>query len=269
MTATTAGPTGPATTSTAAKVLALALAETKLVLRNRTVAVSAVFIPLVMGAFFAYSFTGNGGDDPPPFLFAMAVASQLAVVIGMTVYVTTTTTLVARRHNRVLKRMRTSGISDGGLLVATVAPTAVIGLLQLLLFVPFNAYMGVPVPADPLALVLAALGGLALTVTAALATTVVTSTPERAQITTLPLVFLVLGAAIAMAVVPADGWWQLLVAVPGAAVGALAQYGLLGGAWAAGAAGLPAVLPALVALVAWPVVFGLLARRSFRWDPRN
>jgi ABC-2 type transport system permease protein len=197
------------------------------------------------------------------------VASQLAIVVGMTVYVTTTLTVVARRHTRVLKRLRTSGISDAGLLTATIAPTVAIGLLQLVLFVPFNAYMGVPVPADPLALVLAALGGLALAITAALATTIVTATPERAQITTLPLVFLILGAAIALAVVPGDGWWQLLALVPGAAIGELAGYGLAGGAWGAGLAGLPAALPALVALVAWPVVFGVLAKRSFRWDPRH
>lgn len=30
----------------------------------------------------------------------------------------------------------------------------------------------------------------------------------------------------------------------------------------------PADLPALVSLVAWPVRFGVLARRNFRWDPR-
>ncbi len=270
MTTATGTATAPtAGTSTGSKVLALALSETRLMLRNRTVAVSAVFIPLVMGAFFAYSFTGNGGEDPSPFVFALVAASQLAVVVGMTVYVTTTLTVVARRHTRVLKRLRTSGISDAGLLAAIIAPTVAVGLLQLVLFVPFNAYMGMPVPADPLALALAALGGLALAVAAALATTVVTATPERAQITTLPLVFLILGAAIAVAVIPADGWWGLLALVPGAAIGELAGYGLAGGAWGPGLAGLPAVLPALVALVVWPVVFGLLARRSFRWDPRT
>ena len=259
----------PATSTPVGKVLTLAMTETRLLMRNRTVAVSSVFIPLLMGAFFAYSFTQGEGRGAPPVLFAMVVASQLAIVIGMTVYVTATQTVVARRQNRVLKRMRTSGISDVGLLVATIAPCVVIGLAQLLLFVPFNAFVGVPVPPDPLALVLAVLGGFALTVTAALATTVVTTTPERAQITTLPLVFVVLGAAIAVVVVPAGGWWQVLVAVPGAAIGELAQYGIVGGGWDAGAAGLPALVPALVALVAWPVVFAVLAARSFRWDPRT
>ncbi len=270
MTSTTTGPAaGSTTTSTGSKVLALALSETRLMLRNRTVAVSAVFIPLVMGAFFAYSFTSSGGEAPSPFVFAMVVASQLAVVVGMTVYVTTTTTVVARRHTRVLKRMRTSGISDAGLLVATITPTVVVGVLQMLLFVPFNAYSGMPVPADPVALVLAAVGGLALCVTAALATTVVTSTPERAQITTLPLVFVLLGAAIVLAIAPLGSFWQAFVGVPGAAVGQLSQLAMTGGTWAPGLAGLPAAAPALLASVIWPVVFGMLALRKFRWDPRH
>jgi ABC-2 type transport system permease protein len=268
MTTTTAAT--PTTSSPAAKAVALALAETRLMLRNRTVAVSSVVLPLALGAMFAYTFR-SGSDDGavPPFVFASLVASQLAVVVGMTVYVTATQTVVARRHSLVLKRMRTSGLPDGGLLAATLAPCLVIALVQLLLFVPFDLYIGVPAPVDPLALVLAVVGGLALAVTAALATTTVTASPERAQITTLPMVFVLLGAAVAVALLPAAGWWQALAAVPGAAVGLLVRFAFLGGGWEAGAGGLPAIVPALVALVVWPVVFAVLARRSFRWEPRR
>jgi ABC-2 type transport system permease protein len=201
-------------------------------------------------------------------VFASLVAAQLAVVVGMTIYVTATQTVVARRHSLVLKRMRTSGVPDGGLLAATLTPCVVIALVQLLLFVPFDIYLGVSAPVDPVALVLAALGGLALAVTAALATTVVTASPERAQITTLPMVFVLLGAAVATAVLPVVGWWQALAVVPGAAIGLLVRFAFLGGGWDV-TGGLPAMLPALVALVVWPVVFALLARRSFRWEPRR
>lgn len=70
-----------------------------------------------------------------------------------------------------------------------------------------------------------------------------------------------------LSVAPLDGWWQALVAVPGAAVGQLVQLAMTGGAWSAGLGGLPAVLPAAVALIVWSVVFGWLAVRRFRWDP--
>jgi ABC-2 type transport system permease protein len=272
MTTTTPTRAGTPPTSTAAtKVAALALSETRLMLRNRTVAVSSVFLPIAMGALFAYTFRSNigDGDGGQSLVFASLVAAQLAVVVGMTVYVTATQTVVARRHSLVLKRMRTSGLPDAGLLVATLTPCVVIALVQLLLFVPFDIYLGVAAMADPLAMVLAALGGLALALAAAMATTAVTATPERAQITTLPMVFVLLGAAVAAAVLPVTGWWAAVAAVPGASIGLLVRFAFLGGAWEAGAGGLPAVLPALVALVAWPVVFWVLARRSFRWEPRR
>jgi ABC-2 type transport system permease protein len=248
------------------RIVALGAVETRLLFRNRTVAVSSVLVPLLMGLFFMWNLTGYG-DHPQ--LYATAVALQLAVVAGMTVYGTATLIVVARRHTRVLKRMRTSGISDAGLLVATIAPGVLVGLVQLLVFLAVDIAMGVPAVVDPLALVLAVLGGLALAITAALATTAVTASPERAQITTLPLIFIMLGAAIALVVVPTDGWWQALVVLPGGAVGQLTEISLVGGGWTAGLGGLPVLLPALVVTIAWPVVFALLARRSFRWDPRT
>lgn len=250
-------------TTPASRVLALALTEVKLVLRNRTVAVSSMVVPLALGAVWAFTFGGN------PATQAIVVALQLGVVLGMGIYVTSTQTLVARRHARVLKRMRTSGLSDRGLLLATVAPSVVLGLVQMLIFVVFNVASGAPLPADGVPLVLAVLGGLALAVTAALATAAITPSPERSQITTLPLTFVLLGGAAAMAVLPLTGWWQALVAVPGAALGQLVQLAMTGQTWAAGAAGLPLVLPSVVALVVWPVLFGMLAMRKFRWDPRR
>jgi ABC-2 type transport system permease protein len=253
------------TTTPAGRVLALATTEVGLVLRNRTVAVSSVVVPLALGVFWAFTF----GSDGDPARHAVVIALQLSVVLGMGIYVTATQTLVARRHARVLKRLRTTGLSDRGLLTATVAPSVVLGIAQLLIFVVINTVTGAPLPSDVFPLVLAVLGGIVLAVTAALATTVVTPSPERAQITTLPMVFVLLGGAIVMSVIPLTGWGQALVVVPGAAIGALVQLGMTGATWSAGAAGLPLVLPAVVALIVWPVVFSMVAARKFRWDPRR
>jgi ABC-2 type transport system permease protein len=269
-TQTTTAPAVPAPRPTGGKVLALALAETRLMLRNRTVAVSSVFIPIAMGALFAYTFRTNLGDgDAPGPVFASLVAAQLAIVVGMTVYVTATQTLVARRHSGVLKRLRTSGLPDPALVGSLLVPALVVAAGQLLLFVPFDLFIGVRAVPDPVALVLAVLAGTALALTAALATSGVTASPERAQITTLPLVFVLLAAAIGGAVVPIGTWSLAVAAVPGGAVGMLVRSAFLGGAWDGGALGLPAVLPALVAAVVWPVVFAASARRWFRWEPRR
>ncbi|GEL20006.1 ABC transporter permease [Pseudonocardia asaccharolytica] len=243
------------------KILALAGTELKLVFRNRTVAVSSVLVPIALGLFWAFSL---GGSDPRG--WTLVIALQLAVTLGMGIYVTATQTVVARRHNLVLKRMRTSGISDTGLLGATVAPSVVLGIGQLVIFAVINAVFGAPLPSSPVPLVLALLAGLALMVAAALATTVVTPSPERAQVTTLPLVFVVLGAAVALLMLPLEGWWQALVALPGAGIGQLVRLAFAPGGEAGGL--LPTLLAAFTVL-AWAVLFGWFARRRFRWDPRS
>ena len=255
------------TASPTSRVLALAATEAKLVLRNRTVAVSSILMPLALGIFWAFSF---GGRDAPPGAGAIVAALQLGVVLSMGIYVTATQILVARRHSRVLKRMRTTGLSDRGLLVATVAPSVVLGFGQLVVLAVFGAVTRTAVPVDAVPLVLAVVGGIVLAVTAALATSVVTPSPERSQITTLPLTFVLLGGAVATSVIPLTiAPLQALAFVPGAAVGQLVQLAMTGATWPPGFAGIPMVVPALVGLVLWSVVFGLLAARNFRWDPRR
>jgi ABC-2 type transport system permease protein len=262
---TTTGTAAAATTTSASRVLTLAVAETRLILRNRTVAVSSVLLPVVLGVFWAFQF----GIDVDPVRHAVSLTLQLSVALTMGLYLTATQTVVSRRQMRVLKRMRTTALSDRGLLVGTLAPSLVLAVFQLLVFAVVNVVIGAPLPTDPVALVLAVLGGIALVLVAALATSVVTPSPERAQITTLPLLFLMLGVGVVAAIAPAGGWWPVLMVLPGAAVGDLVQLAMLGGSWSAAAGGLPAILPAIVALVVWPVLFGVFAARRFRWDPRH
>jgi len=246
-------------------VLALAATEVRLILRNKTVAVSSVLLPVGLGLFWAFQFRSHGD----PARQAVSITLQLAVALAMGIYLMATQTLVARRHARVLTRMRTSGLSDRGLLVATLTPSVVLGLLQLGVFAVVNVGTGAPLPSDPLPLALAVLGGLALVVTAALATSVVTPSPERAQITTLPLMFVMLAVGVVAAIAPGQGWWPALMVVPGAALGDLAQLAMTGGSWSGGTSGLPPILLSLVAIAGWPLLFGMLALRRFRWDPRH
>lgn len=255
----------PPATSHAGRVRALATAELTLVIRNRTTAITSLALPVAVGLLYVLTF--SPGDDPR--LWAVVVALQLAVTLGMGVYLTATQVVVARRHARVLKRLRSTGLSDAGLLTALIVPSVLIGLVQLVIYLVVDLVTGVPMPVDPLVLVVAVVGGLALCVAAALATTVITASPERAQITTLPLVFVLLGAAIALSIAPVDGWWQAAVALPGASIGQLTKLALTGGAWSAGFGGIPVIVPSVLSLVVWTLVFGWLARRWFRWDPRH
>jgi ABC-2 type transport system permease protein len=260
----TTATTAAASRSGAGRALALAAVEVRTVLRNRTTAVTSIVVPTGLGLFWAVTV---GAPDPEG--ATAVVALQLAVVLAMSVYVTATQTLVARRQARVLKRMQTTSLSDAEVLIGTLAPCLVLGIAQLAVFAVVDVAAGVPLPVDVLPLVVAVVGGLALVVTAAVATSIVTPSPERAQITTLPLVFVLLGGAFVLSVAPVGTVWQALVVVPGAAVGQLAQLAMTGTTWGPGLGGVPAVLPALAATAVWQVVLGAAARRRFRWDPRH
>ena len=246
----------------AGRVLALMAAEVRLVVRNRTLAISSLLLPIAFGVFVALTFDPGGRD-----MWATIVALQLVMTLTMSVYMTITQAVVARRQSRVLKRMRTSSMTDTVVLLAITGPGAAVALLHLVVYALIDLVLGAPVP-DPLPLLVVVGGGLAMCVTAAFATANVTSSPERAQITTMPLFLLMFAAAFVLPLVPVDSPLQALVLVPGAPIGQLTQLAFTGGTWAPGLLGLPALLPAVVSLAGWTVAFAVLARRSFRWDPR-
>ncbi len=61
------------TTGPAGRVVALASAEVKLLVRNRTATISSLFLPVAFGVFFAFTY----GSDPSPQVWGLVVALQL------------------------------------------------------------------------------------------------------------------------------------------------------------------------------------------------
>jgi ABC-2 type transport system permease protein len=245
-------------------LLTLSITELRVLWRNRTALFTGGLMPLAMGIVWLFALRPHTATE-----WSAVIALQLAFVVGMSIYVTATSTIAARRYTLVLKRLRTSEIRDARLLGGLVAPGVALAIAQLIVLAVVDAAAGAPAPADPGALVLAVLAGLSLTLAAALATTLVTPTPERAQISTMPLVFVLVGGAIALTLLPSGVLPQALMAVPGANVGRLTALAYSGDTWSIGVAGLPAALPAILAMVAWPLLLGWLAARYFRWEPKR
>jgi ABC-2 type transport system permease protein len=245
-------------------LLTLSTTELRVLWRNRTALFTGGLMPLAMGILWLFAFQPDKATE-----WAMVIALQLAFVVGMSIYVTATSTIAARRYTLVLKRLRTSEIRDARLLGGLVAPGVALAIAQLIVLAVVDAAAGAPAPASPGALVLAVLAALSLTLAAALATTLVTPTPERAQISTMPLVFVLVGGAIALTLLRSGVLPQALMAVPGATIGRLTALAYSGDTWSIGVAGLPAALPAILATVAWPLLLGWLAARYFRWEPKR
>jgi ABC-2 type transport system permease protein len=254
------------------RVLALAAAEIRLLLRNRTAVVNTVLLPLALVAAVGAITVSNGGEvDGPGFL-----ASAIGVTLTFVTFYNLVTTFVARREELVLQRMRTGELTDAEVLLGTAVPTLLVTVVQVVLVAVGVVVLGEwSAPVDVVLPVIALLGGGALMVVLAAVSTSFTRTVEAAQFTTLPLVLT--ATMLSGLVIPLSDFPEPLAAVgrflPLTPVLELSRLGLAGKTWAGQAvdtAGAWAAAPlALAVLAAWLVGGTILARLVFRWAPRR
>jgi ABC-2 type transport system permease protein len=111
------------------RVLALAAAEMRLLLRNRTAVMSSVLLPLAVVAAVGAITVSNGGTVDGPGL----LVSALGITLTFVTFYNLVTTFVARREERVLQRMRTGELTDGEVLLGTSVPTLLVTVVQIAL----------------------------------------------------------------------------------------------------------------------------------------
>jgi ABC-2 type transport system permease protein len=234
-------------------MLAIAGAELRMLLRNRLVALLGIVMPLAFGAVLL--------RYPPSASDAGVTAVLLVVVIGaMGLYMTGTTTLAARRQTLFLKRLRTGSLPDSRILAGLILPVALISTAQItVVLVVLTARASAPV--HPWLLVLAVVAGQLMFAGFTFATAGVTSSPEHAQVTTAPLFFSALGAAIWVAGTGTEQLVWLKRALPGGAIGEMVAASWNGGS-------LDALAGMLWPSLAWAAVAVVAGRVLLRWEPR-
>jgi ABC-2 type transport system permease protein len=254
------------------RVLALASAEIRLLLRNRTAAAYSVLGPVLMLGSVAAIAVSNGTELDGPGL----VASAIGITLVLVAYYNLVTTFVARREELVLQRMRTGELTDGEVLLGTAVPTLLVTVVQVLVVALGVVALGWwSAPVDVVLPLLAVLGGGALMVVLAAASTSFTRTVEAAQFTTLPLVLV--ATLFSGLLVPLSGLpgpvAEVCRLLPLTPVIELSRLGLVGETWtgrAVDTAGAWAAAPVPLAVLAgWLVVGAVIARRVFRWAPRR
>jgi ABC-2 type transport system permease protein len=254
------------------RVLALAAAETRLLLRNRTAVVNTVLMPVALVAAVGAITASNGGTVDGPGL----VASAIGVTLVFVTFYNLVTTFVARREELVLQRMRTGELTDAEVLLGTAVPTLLVTVVQVVLASVVVVVLGEwSAPVDVVLPLVALLGGGALMVVLAAVSTSFTRTVEAAQFTTLPLVLtatMLSGLLIPLSDFP-EQLAQVARFLPLTPVIELSRLGLVGTTWngqAVDTAGAWAASPlALAVLVGWLGGGALLARLVFRWGPRR
>lgn len=240
-------------------VYTLAVAETRLILRNRTVLITAAVLPFILGLSLSNSPITASAESA-----GALAAMQLGMLLVFGLFMALTMTLAARRQQLYLKRLRTSPASTASIVAGLASPLALIVLAQTAIVLAFTAWESGTAPAHPELLVLAFVNGAVTTTALGFLTASFTKSPEAAQITVLPgmLVFM---AGIYWALVQVEGPLDVFRSlVPGAALSELVM-----AAWDGTPDGyLATIAEPLLVSTAVALVAAAVAAKLFRWQPR-
>ena len=172
--------------SSARRVGALARAEAILLRRYPMGLLNALVVPVTMVLVVR---NAAPADAPARGTAGFTiVAALVAFSLLLAVYYNLVTALVARREGLVLKRLRTGETSDAEILTGVATPAVAIAWAQSLAgVVAALLAFGLPAPVNPILAGAGILGGTAVFVLLATASTAITRTVEMAQVTTMPV----------------------------------------------------------------------------------
>ena len=192
------------------------------------------------------------------------MASVLALVVVFGVHHHLVTVYASRRQELVLKRMRIGLPADATILVGAALATLGIFVTQAVILAGYGVIaLRLPVPDNPLFILLALGLGAATMGGFAAALSAVTRNSEAAMLTSLPTVALFLatpGVMVPPGALP-SGVENVASYLPLAPFTEVIRESWTG-------AGMLGMLPELALLVAWVGAACWLARAIFRWEPR-
>ena len=192
------------------RIAGLARANTTLLARNRLTFIYAVVLPLLPLGLLLVGDNSSGGRG------ANAVITALMMAALFPVYANLLSQFVTRRDELVLKRLRTGESTDADIIVSLALPGLVVALTTSVLAVPIAVALGQDPPVNPLLYALTVVVTLLLFVAFACWTAAWTRNAEAAQLTSMPVIVLVVLGQVATAF-PEDvrRWTDL---TPGAAL---------------------------------------------------
>jgi ABC-2 type transport system permease protein len=227
--------------------------------RDRTASAISVVTPLVIGCVMAASY--DGGTDAG----VERMAAVLALVVVVVVHHHVVTVYASRRQELVLKRLRAGLPSDGVILVGAAATTVSVFFVQALVLVGFAVLaLGLPVPENPLLIIVALVLAAAVMAAFSAGLSAVTRSSEAAMLTSLPTVGLFLatpGVLIPLGTLP-DGIEAVARFLPLGPFTEVIRDGWHG-------EDVLTALPWLGVLAVWLVIASLVGRAVFRWEPRT
>ena len=178
--------------------------------RNRLTFIYAVVLPLLPLGLLLVGDNSSGGAG------ANAVITALMMAALFPVYANLLSQFVTRRDELVLKRLRTGESTDADIIVSLALPGLVVALITSALAVPIAVVLGQDPPINPLLYALTVVVTLLLFVAFACWTAAWTRNAEAAQLTSMPVIVLVVLGQVATAFPENVRHWTDLT--PGAAI---------------------------------------------------
>lgn len=219
----------------------------------------------------------RGSEAGPGMPGAFRIASTMVIIGVFMVHHQLAIVYATRRQDLVLKRLRSATPSEATILVGTGSGAVFVYLAQVLLLFCFGLFfLDLPLPTNPLVLVVAVLLGATVMGAFAALMSAITRSAEAAMLTTLPTMGIFLatpGVLVDLGTFPRTVeqlmWWA-------SPVGPLPE--LIRVSWTGVSADgerlgfvgtLVDALPGLLVLVAWVGLMTVVLKRLFRWEPRE
>lgn len=238
----------------------LALVELKLLLRKRITALSVLAVPAVLIVFVLTGLRPGTHDQ-----WGHTLASQVVLLTIFSTYLVSLTVFTARRQSLVLKRLRTSSLSDREIIAGVLGPVVVVALAQVVVYLGVCVALDAPAPESPLVVLVGLVLALAIAIALGVATACLSRSVEVTQVTGTPVT---LAAMIGMFLTATSSPWA---AGLGLAMPLSGPADLVARGWTAGVdlGTVPVVPLDMASVVLWLTVAGTVISRSFRWEPRT
>lgn len=252
--------------------------ELTMIFRQKVALMSVLLAPATAIGIASFS------KPATPTAWLTMLSSMSMLVLIMAVYTTTTSAVVSRRESQVFKRFRTSELLPKQMLLALALPYVLVGLAQVAILIVAYRIMGAPTVGNPVAFAGTILATTVMSVLAGFATASLTANSERVQFNVTPVMMVGLVTSI-MVLNPSmsDNVRGLALLAPYASASDLVArvLGAPDSTFAApgvvvelseriGMSATDLMLGVNIGLVVlWSLVFTLVARKAWRWEPRG
>ncbi len=253
------------------RYMALAKAETRQFVRNKTLIFMAIVFPIGVGILMLYMNSADqfGGQEVRSAV-SMEVFSLITLMFVQFYSVLAMTT--TRRDEKVLKRLRTGEARDAEIVAAIATPGTVISLvLTVLMIAVLFGFTGVT-PLTGVMLVVAMVLGIVIATALALITSSVTANAEAAQMTSLPVMVLAMLSQSSMRMALPEQIQSFVDRTPFALISDITFIEWAGNTMrdlsvqAPSDAIMTQLLYPLLLLVAWAVALVWVAAKYMKWE---